>query len=147
MTDSTADGATTVVAGSVPTRTEYVDKDGRSVDELKEEIENLRSQLQKAIDIINQRDAEDMAVTRTEIVKCTKHWPVPIVEDEIMDFSYDELVELHALVKRAPPPVVKNDDEFVKRTRFRGARRFPLHRDEDEGPYNTKEHVFSFSEG
>ena len=145
MTDKTQ-SASKVIAGDTAkkTRTMFVDENNVDIEQMQSIIQEQSDMIADLSAIVEARDAEDAEITRNLIVSKTKDWKSPFTYDELVEFSKDELDDLHMFVCRVGRRDL-TDQESTKdeAPKYDKVRRFPkLSGRDDAGNYQTANHVF-----
>lgn len=140
------ESASKVIAGEPAknkVKTMLVDDNGVDIEQMQEIIRKQNEIIDSLSSIVESRDAEDAEITRKLIITKSSKWNVPYVIDELIEFSKDELDDLHKHVCRVGRVDLTDIDESPKSTLVSAARRFPklASRDHSEN-YDTRSHTF-----
>ncbi len=127
-------------------KTMLVDENGVDIEQMQDIIRRQADMIENLSAVVESRDAEDAEITRKLICSKTSKWATSFTFDELIEFSKDELDDLHKFVCRVGRVDLTEIDEAPAKTVYKAARRFPKSRGRDgSGSYNTNQHKFSIT--
>lgn len=129
-------------------KTMLVDDNGIDIEQMQEVIKKQSKIIDNLSAIVEARDAEDAEITRKLIVSKTKRWNTPFTYDELVEFSKDDLDDLHKFVARVGRKDLREEiDEAPEKTVYKAVRKFPKLSSQDNATSykSVDKHTFNLS--
>lgn len=129
-------------------KTMLVDEYGVDMEQMVETIKRQNEMIDRLTQVVRERDEEDAEITRRLIMTKTAKWQVPMTMDELVEFSKDELDDLHKYISRIGRVDLREEiDEAPEATIYKAVRKFPKMPAKDNAAenYSVGTHTFKLS--